>query len=268
MPRRPVRIVFANCPHLDREAACYLLLAQNRAQSVLEFELYHVAAFAEHFGLRNWRSRVLKRWSESPPWLARRWERELELLAIPALRSVLPLSTGAALIEPFVIQHDSWISGLKTNYGGWTLRLGPTIIITETPVQGGYFGLGDDNFAVISVTDFHRKYTPPSLLEFVLTNVQRYALRLAINKRIGSITQLAAARGTSTLGRQTPRWRRCSVICVSLARCLRRRWLEPKRLRTFDIGFPTNGSGGSIRQGASRGTLNAHSVMISHEPAA
>ena len=191
--RKTIRVIFANCPHLDESAAAYLVLAQNSAQSVFEFEVWHLYVFAEATRMGNSWTQFLARWSDSNlplPWkrfARRRYSAAMDKKAIPPLSSSMPRDKIVDMIRPFLKRHDDWIAG-KTpgTYGNWTIKTAPTVIITETPLGDGYFGWSTTDIAIACVGEWRKKYTPPSLLEFVLDQVQRYALRLAVDQRIGS----------------------------------------------------------------------------------
>jgi hypothetical protein len=191
--RKTIRVFFANCPHLDESAAAYLILSQNNVQTVFEFEVWHLSLYAEGKGLGNSWTKFLAWWSGSLlplPWkrfVHRRQTAHMDRIAVPPLANILPLRTCVDTIRPFLRKNDEWITSYPAGtYGNWTIRPAPTVIITETPLEKGYFGWSTSDIAIACVGEWRRKYTPPSLLEFILDQVQRYALRLAIDERIGS----------------------------------------------------------------------------------
>jgi hypothetical protein len=191
--RKTIRVIFANCPHLDECAAAYLILAQNNVQSVLEFEIWHLYIFAEAAGMGNGWTRFLEWWSVSKlplPWKRsahRRYAANMDKIAVPPLASTMPLDKIADILSPFLRKNDDWLTGHPAGtYGNWTIKSAPTVIITETLLGDGYFGWSTKDIAIACVGEWRKKYTPPSLLEFILDQVQRYALRLVIDERIGS----------------------------------------------------------------------------------
>ena len=186
--KRRIRILFANCPHLDVAACSYLVLAQNAVQDVFEFEVYHVSVYAAKAKLSSPSSRFLERWSESTfplplkQWAARQSAAYLERRAIPPLSKPLPLDECGALVWPFLRKHDEWLESLPANsYGNWSIRPAPIVLITETPLDRYYFGWCEGpDLAIASIKNWRRRHTPPSLLEYVLAQVQRYAIRVAV----------------------------------------------------------------------------------------
>jgi hypothetical protein len=193
--RRPIRIVFANCPNLDKDACTYLILAQNAVQSILEFETCDLGVYAAKTGLGNLFSRLLESWGQSRfpiPFkriAARRHSAYLDKQVIPPLLKPLKPNKCTAALKPYLDKHDSWLTGLPPNtYGNWSIRAAPTVIVTETPFEGFYFGWCDKsrNLAVASISNWRRKHAPPSVLEYVLNQVQRYALNLTFRPQGGS----------------------------------------------------------------------------------
>ncbi len=191
--RKTIRVFFANCPHLDESAAAYLVLAQNSVQTVLEFEVWHLSVYAANEGLGNAITKGLERWSDSLLPLpfkllaARRYAAHMDRLAVPPLAKTLPLAKCIDNIRPFLKRNDDWIAGKAAGtYGNWTVKPAPTVIITETPLEKDYVGWSESDIAVACIGKWRKRYTPPSLLEFILDQVQRYALRLAIDERVGS----------------------------------------------------------------------------------
>jgi len=198
LARRPIRILFANCPRLDVQACAYLLLAQNKVQSVFEFEVYRLATKAGHEKSTDSLARLLHWWAGIRPRFVsskllpfrkiaeRRYLARIDQLSVPALSDVITLATCAGLLGPVVAQHDDWLRRLPVSFGNSTLRPGPTVIVTETPLEGGYLSCVWDKFAVISLAEWSWQNVPTSALEYVLGSVQRSALRLSVNQRIGS----------------------------------------------------------------------------------
>lgn len=191
--RKRVRVIFGNCPHLDESAAAYLILAQNSIQSVFEFEVWHLYVFAAKMGMGTAWTRFLERWSTANlplPWkrsARRRYAAHMDRLAVPPLSGVLPLEKGVEIVRPFLQRNDRWINDFpQGTYGNWTISSVPTVIVTETPLAEGYVGWSTGDVAIASVGEWRKGFTPPSLLEFILDQVQRYALRLTINDRVGS----------------------------------------------------------------------------------
>ena len=173
--------------------AAYLVLAQNSVQTVLEFEVWHLSVYAADEGLGNLQTKYLEMWSESVLPLplkrvaARRYAAHMDRLAVPPLADTLPLAKCIDNIRPFLKRNDDWImSKTAGTYGNWTVKPAPTVIVTQTPLEKNYVGWSASDIAVAFIGKWRKTHTPPSLLEFVLDQVQRYALRLAIDERVGS----------------------------------------------------------------------------------
>lgn len=190
--RQPIRVVFANCKKLDVPACAYLVLAQNVVQELFEFEVYRLSVKGEYEEVRNWRSALLRAWAETRipfplrAFAERRYEALLDRLMAPALNRPLPPRTCIELLKPLVESHDEWLRKLPASYGNWTQREGPTILVTETALEGGYFGWSDEKFAVVSTAEWKKHLVPTSLIEYALSLIQRYAVRMSLSPRVGS----------------------------------------------------------------------------------
>lgn len=167
-----VRIFFINCPNLATDAATLLLLAQNKVQTVLQFEVYHY-----------WISTLLRpasdKQSSSPSFRARQ-----DLKAAPVFQKALPHKLWFEPVDEALKKHDSWLK--NSGYNTFDCQDGPTLVVTETPLQGDYLSFSQRYLAVISIARWDKHYAPPSVLEFVMGNVQRIALRLCFGNAVGS----------------------------------------------------------------------------------
>lgn len=190
--RQRIRIFFVNCPRLDWLACSYLLLAQNTKQELFEFEIYHFWNYADEIKKDSidWGTKFLKFWGESRLPLRKaafkRYVARLDRICEPFLSATLPLDRIIELVGGAIEGHDEWLFKLPRSYGGWSIEPAPTIVITETPFFGGYYGWADNGLGVISVATWEKRYAPPSVLEYVLRNVQRYSLKLAFDGEFGS----------------------------------------------------------------------------------
>lgn len=189
--RRRIRLFFLNCPRLDWKACSYLLLAQNKNQTVFEFEIYHywayVALTQKPF---SWITRAFGYLGEKALvfryLFLRKYAARLDRKLAPSLRSTLPLNKITGTFSEALKKHDEWLMQLRPSYGGGGIEHAPSIVITETPFFGDYYGWSEGDLAVISVANWKRRFAPPSVFEYVLTNVQRYSLRLAFGPEVGS----------------------------------------------------------------------------------
>jgi len=168
----------------------HLLLSQNEHQKLFEFEIYNFWVPAETLKLpfrSSWRNRLLKmasrfrrRWSEGQY----RAMRDLDFA--PEFATELGLDRATDIARTCIARHDQWLQGQGTNYGNWRLTYGPTVVVTETPIHGHYLSTIGENMGVITIAGWNRRFSPPSVLEFILSNVQRAALRMLVTTEIGS----------------------------------------------------------------------------------
>jgi hypothetical protein len=162
------------------------LLAQNTVQKLFEFEVCH-----------HWTSINLDKYKDVKS-LAGIWTRqtifgrrllgadradriltsELDRKSYPFLNN----ETGRGDLQELrklVLAHEHKLSHNSQDYGGKHGAL-PTIVITETPVSGAYIAHTVDNLAVVTVDNWQKYLAPPSVLEFLLLNVERLAVRAAV----------------------------------------------------------------------------------------
>src|SRR5450755_2107763 len=97
--RKTIRVLFANCPRLDDAACAFLLLAQNKVQTIFQFEVYHL--FVEFSPKRNHvtdrLTKALERYATSRFWVPlrraadRRYRARPERGLWPVLKNSLPI---------------------------------------------------------------------------------------------------------------------------------------------------------------------------------
>jgi hypothetical protein len=92
-------------------------------------------------------------------------------------------------LQAVIFDYDKWFS--NSSYHKFDSGPAPTIVITESEIDDGYMGLSFEKLALISVARWKQFFKPGSALEYVLTSVQRYALRLCF----GSIGSHYVTRG-------------------------------------------------------------------------
>jgi hypothetical protein len=175
-----VRIMFINCPTLSTDAATYLLLAQNKVQRSIEFEVVHhwISATTDDLNLSSW--------EKAAKWLAERfpswqwldcWIRKgLDLRAAPYFANQLTHNGWFETVKKAVDDYDAWFQ--HSGYDKFDTVPLPTIVITETPIDRGYIGMSRGNLAVVSLAEWESFFKPGSAFEYILGSVQRYALRL------------------------------------------------------------------------------------------
>lgn len=176
-------MLFANCPRLDVLACSYLLLAQNQQQDIFQFEVYSHFIYA-HKTIKEssfW-LRVLDRLANPrapfSEFFLRRFLAGLDRMAAPYLKKPMNHNSCIEPIRRLVAAHDQWLMSVSGSYGGWTMDGAPVIVVTETPFDSEYYSIASDDkqIAVISIPKWQKHFAPPSVLEFVLSKAQRYAL--------------------------------------------------------------------------------------------
>jgi hypothetical protein len=185
MATRKVRILFVNCSKLDVDACTYVLLAQNSVQNLFEFEVCHhwVSLDLDKFGSVQ---RIARIWSRICVFDHRLWgaDRAYRMYLAAMDRASAPFLDAEMRtmdlneLWQLVRKHEEKLSHNRQEYGGSHGSL-PTIVITETPLSGGFISVTEDNFAIVTVAEWQRIFAPPSALEFLLLSVQRLALRVS-----------------------------------------------------------------------------------------
>lgn len=193
-----IRVFFINCPTLDTEAAAYLILSQNKVQTIYEFEVHH------HWMPRAllWqteRDRVLRGELPNKGWTVtkseRRWawwaqrfpriralERRLrakfDIEFSPAFKNRLGHVGWQDVVRQAVQRYERWFQ--QSRYGERNFDDSPVIVVTETPIESEFISYCGDHYAVATLADWKRYFAPGSALEFLLVAVQRHALRLGL----------------------------------------------------------------------------------------
>lgn len=178
-----IRIMFIDCPNLDVAAASYLVLSQNSVQDFVQFEVCHHWIYSnENFvGKRRlgfWES--LQGWLE---WLSsfgdgakmRRFSR-MDRLNPSVPTGKIDRGGWRKEYGRVISGYDEWMAGK----GPYCYDSGPapTIVVTETPISGGFFCDSDDGIGIISTAQWKNLFKPVSALDFVLAIVQRVSLYL------------------------------------------------------------------------------------------
>ncbi|WP_440975051.1 hypothetical protein [Pseudoxanthomonas winnipegensis] len=185
--------MFINCPTLSTDAAAYLLLAQNKFQTAIQYEIVHYWIFGHTLHktpscidkIREYLSDKFTLFDR----LGKHLRTKLELLAAPQFKSLVAYNKWYEPTSKAIADYDHWFAGCA--YNKFDSDPCPTIVITETQIEGGYIGLSRDNTALISLAKWKNYFRPGSALEYLLCGVQRYALRLSY----GSIGSHYVTRG-------------------------------------------------------------------------
>src|SRR3954451_10743726 len=92
-----IRIFFINCPTLDVDATSYLILAQNKVQTALQFEVHHFWLYAISSGGKPagaWNRLLCYRQDSLDlnwKWRERKYRRALDLRSAPFFKSAISL---------------------------------------------------------------------------------------------------------------------------------------------------------------------------------
>lgn len=195
-----VRIFFINCPTLAVEAATYLLLAQNKAQSSLQFEIRHFwlysvdkASEVENSRFKLWVERhddtLTRFWWLGGSWLARLNRAKLDLEAAPHFAQEFNLETCFRQTKETINKYDNWVAHRSergaNNYDA--LKSAPVIVVTETPLPYNFIShIGNDRqLGIVSLSGWKRYFKPASALECALAGVQKIAVALCCSSTIG-----------------------------------------------------------------------------------
>ena len=182
-----IRVFFINCPSLAVDAASFLILAQNKVQKALQFEVYHYWIFAETKSNRHFNAALA--WLEvNIPTLGGRLWRSIrarqERAVAPAFKNDIQHGRWAENIKQTLKDHDEWLG--QSGYNTYDVTSCQTIVITGTPIAGQYLSLSETNIGIVSTSTWKIYFRPASALEYVLTSVQRLSLRLIYGSGIGS----------------------------------------------------------------------------------
>ena len=183
-----VRVMFINCPTLSTDAAAFLLLSQNKVQHSMQFEVVHhwISGVDAPPKLTAFERAAGWIWERKPQWqwLDRHVRTRLDLRAAPYFMNVLTHAGWEDTIKTAVENYDKWfkLSGYKRWFKPDPV---PTIVVTETPFEGGYLGYCGSDLAVVSLANWEGFFKPGSALEYILGSVQRNSRRL-LYRNIGT----------------------------------------------------------------------------------
>jgi len=186
-----IRFFFINCPTLDTDAAAYLLLAQNKQQSVFQFEVHHFWIFSHATGgplIGNW-NRLLTYlddgFGRKIPWFQRRVRAKLDLRAASAFSGPLTTENWCSEVQRAISKYDDWVDK-RSPANNLDSKRGPSIVITETRLGDHFISFGNKEFGIISAGEWKLFFKPASALEYILISVQRMALRVGLDPMINS----------------------------------------------------------------------------------
>ncbi|MBT2145588.1 MULTISPECIES: hypothetical protein [unclassified Rhodanobacter] len=188
MPKR-IRIFFIGCPSLDTAAASYLLLSQNSVQKAVQFEIYHFWIFGQkaHGAPKGLVGRLLLWLGYLPKPLSRWADRKLlariDYREEPAFKKELPYKSWFSICKNALCNYDAWF---KISNNTYDVDDCPSIIITDTPIEGGFISFTNEDIGLISTAKWKYFFKPVSALDYVLFSVQRLTMRLAFTNEIGS----------------------------------------------------------------------------------
>ncbi len=190
-----IRILFINCPTLAVEPATFLLLAQNKFQSALQFEVHHFWLYSRknedvpisviHRFIVDKEDGLKRFLPYLGPWLVRRNRVQLDLHAAPHFATRFNVETCLKNTRDVIDDYDDWVARREGN--NYDAKPAPTIVITETPLPHNYISLADKNLrlGIVSMARWKYFFKPASALEYILTGVQRLSLALCYGQKIG-----------------------------------------------------------------------------------
>ncbi len=129
-------VAFLACKRLNKDAATYLLLAQNTVQSSFEFDVLDLDDLSGEY--------------------------EIEL-------PHKPHGNSASDFMKWVRQSiDVFCSAISVAMGGLAQPISARywIVFTERPMPDHYYGDATEGLTVFSIADWNRTMAPPSVLEF------------------------------------------------------------------------------------------------------
>lgn len=189
-----IRVFFINCPTLAVDATSFLILAQNRVQTALQFEVHHFWIYSKNSqgSLEGLWDKFLSRnednFHSNSTWRERKYRTKLDLRAAPFFSHTISLKPDKwTTVRAIIKDYDAWLKGSGYNTYDYNEN-DPVIIITETPLFGKYISLSTQGMGILGAADW--KYFmgsgSASALEYILTGVQRLSLRLSYGAVIGS----------------------------------------------------------------------------------
>lgn len=183
-----IRIFFIGCPTLDTDAASHLLLSQNTVQQAVQFEVYHfwIYGIKAHGLPKGWIEKLLFWYGDSTlpfaKWLDRKNRSVLDQRAAPIFRSDIPRDSWFAACSQALQAFDMWFKSQNQN----DVTECPSIIITESPIKGGFISLSNEGIGLISTAKWESFFKPVSALDYLLFSTQRLTMRLAFTEQVGS----------------------------------------------------------------------------------
>lgn len=148
-----IRIFFVGCPRLDVAATSQLLLSQNTVQSAVQFEIYHFWIFLikSSGSLKGWMRRFQVLYGRSPLPFSRNVERRhlaaIDYREAPSFKGSLHKETWFWICQETLKAYDSWFKESANQYDVIDC---PTIIVTETPIHGGYISFTRQPIGIVS----------------------------------------------------------------------------------------------------------------------
>ena len=184
-----IRILFFACSKLDTSAAAQLIVAQNKQQNLVEFDVFRTWIYAERE--TRFPSTVRERCVN---WLGK-WNNRLSGIIHKRLTS--RLDKRAFHFNGNTFKSDIWLPSVKSiieQYDAYLIQRPipvdfmavPTIVITDLPISNGFFSFSNGTIGLVSTANWKYYFKPASTLDYVLTSTQRLALRTLFNNEIGS----------------------------------------------------------------------------------
>lgn len=215
MPIR-IRVFFINCHALDIDAAAYLILAQNKQQSLFQFEIHHFSIYSKKAeggltglsrpiyvaanlveNIGNWLGRKSNWWNilflilekffkGIANWLERHNRVKFDLRAAPIFKMPIVMGNWYQELHDVIEKYDQWVDRRAPAANNYDSVRGPSIVITESPFQDHFISFSNRDLSIISAREWKNYFWPVSALEYILSSVQRTSLYLAFSPNIES----------------------------------------------------------------------------------
>lgn len=158
-----VCVAYLDCRKIPKSAANFLVLWQNRLQSVFEFSVFDLDAM-----LKKTRR---PHWSANAPRITLSTEESAQLSPLGngrhEIEKYLTRAQTAIAVASRYIAREVDLQGLET-----TIIPQKWVVFTETRFKDQFYSDSASGVTVIGVGDWKRSMAPPSALEFILAMAQ------------------------------------------------------------------------------------------------
>jgi len=159
IPALRLQIAYLDCPSLDKDAANYLMLSQNKLQSFFEFSVINLDSFLGWDANENQGDNILDALDVKNAVMSTDDYLERAHKAFEEAASYEYMEIDEETSEEY-ISIDSIHEDVK-----W-------MIITECRFEGDFYMDGDDDCIILSISNWKDSMAPPSALEFLVRQSQ------------------------------------------------------------------------------------------------